>query len=339
MKKELIPAGQAQFKANLHCHSVYSDGALTPAQLKEVYMAQGYSAIAFTDHDVFIPHPELTDEHFVALNGYEMEINETGKPGKYARTTHIVLVALDPDTQNQVCYHRSDYLFGNAANQRDLLHFDATLPDYVRSYTPECINDMIRRCREGGFYVIYAHPGWSLENYAHYMQLNGMDAMEIVNYSSLVEGDDEMNSKVYDDMLRGDKRIFCVATDDNHNHAPADSHAWDSCGGFTMISAPTLEYRAITSALKQGFSYASMGPRIDALWIEDGQIHIRTSPARRIVYRPAGRHCMARGDLNGALTEASFPLEPDDIYFRLEVEDNAGLRAFTNAYFFDELNA
>ena len=72
MKKELIPAGQAQFKANLHCHSVYSDGALTPAQLKEVYMAQGYSAIAFTDHDVFIPHPELTDEHFVALNGYEM---------------------------------------------------------------------------------------------------------------------------------------------------------------------------------------------------------------------------------------------------------------------------
>ena len=73
--------------------------------------------------------------------------------------------------------------------------------------------------------------------------------------------------------------------------------------------------------------------------IEDGQVHIRTSPARRIVYRPAGRHCMARGDLNGALTEASFPLEPDDIYFRLEVEDNAGLRAFTNAYFFDELNA
>ena len=50
MKRDLLPASGNFYKANLHCHSTVSDGALTPEALKELYTKNGYSVIAFTDH-------------------------------------------------------------------------------------------------------------------------------------------------------------------------------------------------------------------------------------------------------------------------------------------------
>ena len=38
-------------KIDLHIHSCYSDGALTPAEIVERWMAAGYTTIAITDHD------------------------------------------------------------------------------------------------------------------------------------------------------------------------------------------------------------------------------------------------------------------------------------------------
>ena len=76
MKKYLLPPEGQFYKANLHCHSTVSDGRWSPERIKAEYMARGYSVIAYTDHDVLIPHQELTDEHFVALNGYELEVNQ-----------------------------------------------------------------------------------------------------------------------------------------------------------------------------------------------------------------------------------------------------------------------
>ena len=50
MKRYLLPQDGQFYKANLHCHTVISDGHLTPAEVKEAYVAQGYAVVAFTDH-------------------------------------------------------------------------------------------------------------------------------------------------------------------------------------------------------------------------------------------------------------------------------------------------
>lgn len=81
MEKILFGKEKGFFRANLHCHSVVSDGTKTPEELKEMYVKQEYSVIAFTDHDVLVPHNELTDGHFLALNGYEVEINDNTHTG------------------------------------------------------------------------------------------------------------------------------------------------------------------------------------------------------------------------------------------------------------------
>ena len=79
MKKYLLPKEGNFYKANLHCHSTVSDGKWTVEEIKKNYMEKGYSIIAYTDHDVLIPHYELNDENFLALNGVELEFDEGGK--------------------------------------------------------------------------------------------------------------------------------------------------------------------------------------------------------------------------------------------------------------------
>jgi len=335
MRKYLLPENGNFYKANLHCHTTCSDGRLSPEQIKKEYSEHGYSVVAYTDHDVLLPHNELTDCSFLALNGYEMEIN-----GSNGKTCHICLVALEPDNLKQVCWHRSRYLFGHAPEHITEVSFYEDEPDYVREYTHECISDMMRRGRDHGFFVTYNHPAWSLEDYRDYSGYDGMHAMEICNFGCISEGYPDYNPRVYDDMLRAGKRIFCIATDDNHNVYPKDSPRYDSFGGFTVIKAEKLDYRMITSALEKGHFYASQGPEINELYYEDGKLYIKTSPAARIDFSFGTRRALPLIASKGeSICEASCQIPPDSIYVRVTVTDARGKPANTNAYFTDTLES
>ena len=335
MSKYRLPKDGNFYKANLHCHTTVSDGLWTPEETKKNYMEKGYSIVAFTDHDVMIPHPELEDESFLPLTAYEMEINAVKDPNfpRKRKTCHLCFIAKSKENPRQVCWHREKYAeIGNAKKYHDRINFDDSLPDYEREYTHECINDMIKKGREAGFFVTYNHPVWSLESYPEYMGYEGMNAMEICNYGCLAAGFNDYCPRVYDDILGSGKRIFCIAADDNHNYIE------DSFGGFTVIKAEKLEYECITSALEAGNFYASQGPAIKELWYEDGKIHITCSPAAEIYFntgvRSAERVAAKDGEL---LTEAEFKVKSEHEYVRLTVIDREGKPANTNAYFVDSL--
>lgn len=342
MKKFLLPESGNFYKANLHCHTTLSDGNFTPEQVKEHYKSLGYSIVAYTDHDVFLPHPELCDDSFLALNGFEVETNaahEAGVSFDLVKTCHFCCIALDPETVIQPCWHRKHYLFGNAVNQRELVKFDESQPDYVRSHTSEGITDHMTKVREAGFFVTYNHPTWSIEDYSDYVGFHGMHAMEMFNGSCNAMGYEDYNPRVYDDMLRGGERIYCIGADDNHN-----SKRWqgtrrsDSGWAWTVIKADKLDYKTVTDAMLAGNFYASEGPEIKELWYEDGYVHIKCSDADRITYISGTRH---RGtvlaDADGTVNEAVFDVKPHDKYFRLTVTDKSGKHACTNAYFIDTL--
>ena len=158
-----------------------------------------------------------------------------------------------------------------------------------------------------------------------------MDAMEICNYGCLKAGWQEYNPRVYDDMLRGGKRIFCIATDDNHNGRA------DSFGGFTVIKAEKLDYPTVFKALKDGHFYASQGPEIYDLYLEGNEVTVKCSPAReRRLNTGVIRAGIKRGESGEPITEATFTLKPDDIYFRITVVDEKGQPADTSAYFLDQ---
>ena len=338
MRTYLLPEEGAFYKANLHCHSTVSDGDLSPEEIKRQYMEEGYSIVAYTDHDIMIPHHELTDENFLAMEAYEMEINDRyDVPFKHVKTCHLCFVALRENVK-QICYHRTKFMPKCSQPSQHLAKFDESLPDFERVYTPECINEIIRRGVEGGFFVTYNHPTWSEESYEDYMAYEGMHAMEIVNYSSQSIGYDEYNPRVFDDMLRGGKAVLCSACDDNHNHDKRGTLRYDSFGGFNMIKAKSLTLPDVGDALLQGHFYASEAPLIHELYIEDGAVHITCSPAREIALITKTRHnqtAYRTTDAEGnriPVTEAVFTVAPDDGYFRLTVTDEDGRHATTQAY-------
>ena len=309
MRKYLLPRDGNFYKANLHSHSTVSDGRLTPSEMKDFYMAEGYSVIAYTDHNKYVTHNELTDDNFLALNGAEIDINDDILPRKFGKTCHFCMIALD------------DKPFGDL--------FD----DITRVHNGECISKMMQRARDNGFFVTYNHPKWSMENYTDYMNYHGMHAMEIYNHDCIAEGHDEHDSKEYDDMLKGGKRIYCIATDDNHNNPEYP----DWFGGFTMIKADNLSYTTITDALLRGDFYASEGPIIHELYIEDKKLYIKCDPAAEICLNTPYRIAASVKAYRYPVCEAVIKLRGDEGYFRLTVIDKNGKKAYTNAYFTDEI--
>ena len=53
MKKTLFLQDEKAIwlKGNIHSHSTFSDGSLTPEQMKDAYRHHGYDFLAVTDHD------------------------------------------------------------------------------------------------------------------------------------------------------------------------------------------------------------------------------------------------------------------------------------------------
>ena len=330
MRRYLIPEEGQWYKANLHSHSTVSDGELTPEQMKELYLNHGYSIIAYTDHNRFVTHNELSDTNFLALNGVEDSADESGKSRFRNKCCDICFIAGDPERT----LHPMQF--------PDRIKGDGQYAAWKAEYSPIGINGMIKAGRDNGFFVTHNHPCWSLEEYRDYMGYRDMHAMEIFNWSSAVDGYNEYNPDIYDDQLRAGKQLFVIATDDNHNRRPGTCH-WDSFGGWTMIKAKSLSYRDVTAALFRGDFYASRGPVINALWMDtkDCSVHIECEKAVKVVLTRGGRRLRAvYAQEEGVeyLTEVKFSVDPDDIYFRVTVFDENGMTADTNAYFIDTLD-
>ena len=334
MKKHLISKEGNFYKANLHCHSTCSDGHKTPEEIKEIYKEKGYSIVAYTDHDILISHDYLNDNDFLALHGFEMEINEEKEaPFIQKKTCHICFIAIEPENLIQSFWNRKvNHFIGDVGPYLSQVKFDANEPDYFREYSHECISDIMTKAREKGFFVTYNHPTWSLEDYSNYMGYSGMNAMEMFNGTSLSCGYDEYNSRVYDDILRSGRKIFCIGADDNHNEY--EGRRCDSGWAYTVIKADSLDYCDVTKALVNGNFYASTGPEIYELWFEDGMVHIKCSDADKITcvfqWRAAGIY-VSIDDV--PLNEGAFGIRPEYGYFRIIVVDKKGRRACTNAYF------
>lgn len=312
----LLPEEGTVYKANLHCHTTYSDGHLTPEEIKAAYMGQGYQIVAITDHRHYQWHQSLCDQDFLALAAMEVDINEHFKiPGDFSRvkTYHINLYDTIPEQFTE-------------EKQKDLL------PER-RYRDTDYINKYIQKMKEYGFFACYNHPYWSLQNYDDYKDLKGLWGMEIYNYGCEHDGLYGFNPQSYDEMLRQGNHLFCVATDDNHNQHPFGEPLCDSFGGFTMVKAKELTYESVMKALLHGDFYSSMGPEIYNISVKDGLLEIETSPVEKIYVVTSGRNCYKRlAPCGQTITSASFELSGTEEYIRIQIRDGQGRYACSNAY-------
>lgn len=342
MRQYLLPATGRFFKVNPHAHTVYSDGRQTPEEVKAVYKEMGYSAVAFTDHELMLDHSDLSDDEFIALTAYEygFDLYQKNtfsavyegdlKTRDHAVKVHLNLYSKDPHDTRMVCCDLN-YIWGNAANYRDVAQYVGD-PHYKRIYSVEGVNEVIREAKRRDMLVVFNHPNWSMNDLDFYGKLENLTALEIINGAAQIDSDMEDVPHVYQEMMRAGRRIGCVAGDDNH--------ALSDCGqAWTMVKADKLSYSDLISGVERGDCYASNGPSITDLWVEDGKVTVKTSDAVAIILHTVGRRTAFKRQKSGEppVTEATFRLNPNDTTFRISVRDAAGNHAYTRYYYFDEL--
>lgn len=332
----LLNNSKKYYKANMHTHSVHSDGKLTVEKIKKAYKDRGYSIVAFTDHDVMVDNSHLNDKDFLTITSCEVGVREA-------------FVEAPPQNATMKNMHFNLY----AKNPQNVIDFYQTvlkeLPDIHKSFPPEtqmagryekvhcdfdidCINKIIKLANSKGFLVCFNHPTWNLQTPYEYLNLENLFAVEIYNHSANMDGlfEDEI---IFDQMLKAGKHIYCMAADDSHNWKDFDCPDNDSFGGWIVINADNLEYETIITALEKGNFYASTGPDILSLKKENDKVYVETSPCQKIALITKGRRrSTIIADKNSTINCAEFNLNSFDGYFMIKVIDEYGKAAYSQAY-------
>lgn len=337
MKKVLFGKIGNFYKANLHAHTNISDGEMSPAEAKEEYKKRGYSILAYTDHEVLVPHNDLTDEGFLAITSYEVVVNEqvAGAPFPFVYTCHLNFLSKDKDQTVSPCFNEKNIFLEKS---KAYISKEAKEVAYPIEYTKACINDMIRLGRENGFLVTLNHPAWSMQTYADYIDLEGLWGVEVYNGVCDYTGFSETETP-FVDLLNAGKAVVPIAADDTHwKHA--------AYFGWTVVEAEELSYDKVFEALEKGDVYSSTGPSIYEISIDGAKLFVRCSKAKEVRLNTELRWTQV---IHGEeMTEAEIDLTayfnlkkqyPARVkpYIRITVEDEKGNRAWSRAYFEEDL--
>jgi hypothetical protein len=194
---------------------------------------------------------------------------------------------------------------------------------------------------ENGGVPYLAHTYWSGLRTDQWEDCPGLLGIEVWNAGCELEigrGDASLH---WDEALERGRTLFALATDDSHHPGFDSGFAW------TMVRAAEKSREAVLDALRRGAFYGSTGPEVHDVERDDAAVTVRCSPAASVTlvssrYRGARANAGRLGyphnstilerDAAGLITAVRLERPRDTPYARIEVEDAAGNRAWTNAF-------
>lgn len=177
---------QARLPVDLHCHSIYSDGVLSPAELAERAHANGVQLWALTDHDE-MGGLKLAREHAQDLgmrfvDGVEISVTWAKK------TVHIVGLGVDPEN-SVLCQALHDMRAGRQQRARLMGERLASLgfPNAYEGAVPFAANpELISRTHFARFLVQHSYCADINEAFRRYLA-DGKPAAVSTEWASLDE--------------------------------------------------------------------------------------------------------------------------------------------------------
>ena len=326
----LIDPSKLQLKGNIHMHTVRSDGHLTPEEAAERYRRAGYDFIMISDHEIYWNSTELDRPDFLVLGGTESAI----------------------EMNNDYCWI-IDYRNKKANNDNNRhahqhMHLccikDESIPDVGQYYAHnervprqldrgiDSWNAKIADLNARGNLVVVNHPHWSRLTGELLLATQNVIGMEIFNSGDVFHCGGRSDEEIWDHCLRLGKHLNVVAADDSHKYTT------DFAKGFTVVQTDEFSKAGICRGFKAGNFYASTGPMIHEMKIEDGVLKMRFTPARHVkiaAYDPDGDNfCNEDGSLFESI---EWKINKDLRYFRVVVIDEQGREAWTQPVFTEEL--
>jgi hypothetical protein len=184
----------------------------------------------------------------------------------------------------------------------------------------------IGSAREQGGFIVLAHPFWTGNSVEESLR-HGFHAVEAYNHVCTWLNGKGSSLYHWDAMLESAPGTLGLAVDDAHV-VPAHP-GWN--GGWVMVAAEGRSPKAVTAALRSGRFYSTCGPEIRDVRLNGGKLLCTTSPARFARLVGPRFHGNRQGSFEGSpRTEFEIDVPEGCSFLRLEIEDERGLRAWTN---------
>lgn len=289
-----------QYKANLHCHTRHSDGALFCDEMAARYEELGYHILAMTDHDAYgdqdggVLYPHFQNDQEV----HDWDGDGVLHPEREYRSG-VEAYVRDYDAPAPPWVPRNWKL--NRPGEFVVLNGMESSFGHQHTNVIEPPTGAIPRPREGyGFIdwthgndgiVFVVHPSnWNdtPERILDHPEMRKVDGIEVMNgflARDNRQGDNPDGAKgfaepLWDACLDAGKRLWGFANDDAHNgnldHFAGPASAWN------MVWARELTKDAVMDSLRNGAFYASCGIEVDRVEITAERLTVRSPNATHI---------------------------------------------------------
>ncbi len=188
--------------------------------------------------------------------------------------------------------------------------------------------------REQGALLILAHPHWCGNTTDDCLRWQ-FDGVEVYNHVCQWMNGKGSGLVHWNGALKVNPATLALAVDDTH--LVPEHPGWN--GGWIVVNTDACTPRKIMEAIRSGNFYSSCGPEIHSIAWDGNDVHLTTSPVRFVRLVGPDYRGMRRGSFDGSLiTEVRIPVPMDWQYHCVELEDDTGRRAWTNALFTDMAN-
>ena len=244
--------GYNVYKSDLHTHSVYSDGQVTPKyRVREAWL-DGLDLIAVTEHIEYRPDEGIFYDY---LKEYTNKEYRPGTEGLGEGKSMVDLNYAVKESQKEAVKYGILVIPGTEITRSgsDVGHFNALFTtDNNLIYDKDPVQ-AIRNAKAQGALVMHNHPGWTRTSIA-------MTETEKIAYGEgLIDGVEVMNSTefypgVIDRVREGN--MFIAANTDIHASTAEEYNALGGTRPMTLILAKDKSLDSIREALEAGRTIA-----------------------------------------------------------------------------------
>lgn len=234
------------FKADLHTHTIFSDGLVHPKYRVLEAWQDGLDVYAVTDHIEYRPTEAIFYEY---LKGYTDKEYLPGTKGVNPETQKIDLNQSVKLSQEEALKYGLLIIPGSEITRdgTKVGHFNALFTTDNNKIYDKDPAQAVRNAKAQGALVMHNHPGWKREN------LNMTKTEEIVYGEGLIDGVEIMNGKeFYPGMIdrANEKKIFMSANTDIHRTTGSDFRLTGHDRPMTLILAKEKTLESIREALE-----------------------------------------------------------------------------------------
>lgn len=253
-KEIILPQvnGYNVYKADLHIHTVFSDGQVLPKFRVNEAWQDGLDVVAVTDHIEYRPHEATFYDY---LKGYADKEHMPGVKGLEKGKQVVDLNYSVSEALKEAKKYGLTIIPGSEITRSGTKvgHFNALFTTDNNTIYDKDPVQAVRNAKAQGALVMHNHPGWRKES------LDYTETERIVYDEGLIDGVEVMNGNEFYPLIIDrvrERGLFIAANTDVHSSTANDYRLTGNLRPMTLILAKDKSLKSLREALESNRTIA-----------------------------------------------------------------------------------